>query len=419
MASPFEFFATCAKGTEGALRRELVALRVTRVRGDRGGVWFAGELEAGMKVCLHSRTAVRVLLQLGSFEAAGSDALYEAARKIDWAEWVTPKTTIAVEASVRDSEVTHSHYAALKVKDAVVDALREATGNRPDVDPHAPDVPIVLHLAGDRATLALDLAGEPLHRRGYRVGMSEAPLKENLAAAVLALGGVLPEAPFIDPMCGSGTLAIEQALAARRVPAGHRRAFAFQHWPRYRGALQSSWDRLLEAARAAVLPAAQAPILARDRSPEAVELTRRNATAAGVGADIRVELGDVRDLRVDGPAGAICCNPPYGERLSAPPRAAARTGERPGGRGGQPGRGGRDDRGARAGRDAGRGGDDDPALRGLYEDMAAAFRGAAGWDVVVLSGHTLFEHVMRLKPKISHRLFNGALEVRLLKYHIR
>jgi len=388
-----DFFATCAKGTEGALRRELVGLRVSRVRGDRGGVWFAGELEAGMKVCLYARTAVRVLLQLGSFPAAGADALYDVARSIDWREWVTSKTTIAVEASVRDSELTHSHYAALKVKDAVVDALREATGARPDVDPKEPDVPIVLHLAGDQATLALDLAGEPLHRRGYRVAMSEAPLKETLAAALLLLGGVAPDRPFVDPMCGSGTIAIEHALAARGVPPGHRRAFAFQRWPRYRGALQGSWDRLLEQARAAVLPAAQAPILARDRSREAVELTRRNATAAGVGADIQVELGEVRDLAVAGGPGTIVTNPPYGERLAAPP---PRPGRRPSGRVPR--------------------GPEDPALRALYEDMARGLRAHAGWEVVVLSGNTLFEHVMRVKPKISHRLFNGALEVRLLKY---
>jgi 23S rRNA G2445 N2-methylase RlmL len=402
-----KFFATCAKGTEGALRRELAALKLRHVRGDRGGVAFEGELEAGMRACLHSRVGMRVLLELASFPAGDADALYQGVRAVEWTHWLTARTTLAVEATVRDSALTHSMFVGQKVKDAVVDALRDRLGARPDVDPKDPDVRIVLHLARDQADLALDLAGEPLHKRGYRAGMTPAPLKETLAAAVLALGGVDPERPFVDPMCGSGTLAIEHALRARAIAPGLGRPFGFQRWPSYRGALQSTWDRMKEEARRAALPAAPAPILARDLFPKALDAARRNAAAAGVAQDIRFEKGDVRELApgADLPAGTICTNPPYGERLM-----------------------GKGDRGPPA---RSRGRTPPPAhdrraehvsqlkLQGLYRGMAVALGRFHGWNAVFLSGNPTLEQEMKVKPEVSHRLWNGPLEVKLLKYRLR
>jgi 23S rRNA G2445 N2-methylase RlmL len=391
-----QFFATCAKGTEGALRRELAALRLKGVRGERGGVSFAGDLEAGMRACLHSRVAMRVLLQLSSFPAPDPAALYDGVRAVDWTDWLTARTTLAVEATVRDSAITHSGFAALKVKDAVVDALRDRLGARPDVDPKDPDVGLVLHLAGDRADLALDLAGEPLHKRGYRAGMTPAPLKETLAAAVLSLGGVAPELPFIDPMCGSGTLAIEHAMAARRLAPGLGRAFGFQRWPAYRGRLQSSWDRMKEEARRAALPSAPAPIVARDLFAKALDAARRNAAAAGVAQDIRLERGDVRELAPPAglPHGTVCANPPYGERLMG------RAGLGPSG----------DRRPEHVSR---------LKLEGLYRGMGEALSRFHGWTVVFLSGSPLLEQAMHARPEVSHRLWNGPLEVKLLRYRMR
>lgn len=401
-----EFFATCAKGTEGALRRELVALKLRHVRGERGGVSFDGELEAAMRACLHSRVAMRVVLALTRFPAGDAAALYDGVRAVDWTAWLTARTTLAVDATVRDSAITHSGFAALKVKDAVVDALRDRLGARPDVDPKDPDVRIVLHLARDEAELGLDLAGEPLHKRGYRSGKTPAPLKETLAASVLALGGVDAARPFVDPMCGSGTLAIEHALAARRIAPGLGRAFGFQRWPCYRGALQSTWDRMKEEARRAALPAAPAPILARDFTAKALDAARRNADAAGVGADIRFERGDVRDLSPDGlgAPGTLCTNPPYGERLMGPKRPARPGGARP---------------------PAGEEGDrraehvSQLKLQGLYRGMAEAMSRLHGWSVVLLSGSPLLEAAMRVRPEVAHRLWNGPLEVKLLRYRIR
>jgi putative N6-adenine-specific DNA methylase len=388
--APLRFFATCAKGTEGALRRELAALRLKAVRGDRGGVSFEGPLEAGMRACLHSRTAMRVLLELARFPAGSPEALYEGARTVDWEAWLTVRTTLAVEASVGSSAITHSGYAALKVKDAAVDALREKLGARPDVDAKDPDVRIVLHLARDEATLSLDLAGAPLHRRGYRAVTTEAPLKETLAAAALLLGGADPELPFVDPLAGSGTLAIEQALRARHVAPGLSRAFGFQRWPAYRGGPQSAWDRMKAEARALALPRAPAPIVARDLHPKAVLAARRNVEAAGVAGDVLVEQGDARDLVPRFAAGTIAANPPYGERLMGgaadPSPGDARVQAK--------------------------------KLQGFYRGLAEMLARHSGWTALLLCGNPLLERAIPLRAEIDHRLWNGPLEVHLLKYRI-
>jgi putative N6-adenine-specific DNA methylase len=405
-ADKHRFFVTCARGTEGALRRELVGLRIGSPKGDSGGVWFDGPLWMGMQVCLHARVAVRVLVQVAVFEADSPDGIYAGTRAVDWTAWLTARSTLAVHATVRDSAVTHSGYAALKVKDAVVDALRDKLGARPDVDPKDPDVGLVLHLAGDRAGLFLDLAGQPLHRRGYRVAMTDAPLKETLAAAVLALGGVAADLPFVDPMAGSGTLAIEHALAARGIAPGLRRRFGFERWPAFAAAMEPAWVRLRDEARAAAEEAsagpARAPIVCADVAPDALGAARLNAAAAGVDGDITFERADVGALDRRWPAGTVCTNPPYGERLA------------------------------------------EHEVGAIYRRMAAAFARLGGWAVVVLSGNPLFAHEMQgapspsrpargggrgrpppagargpsLRPRISHRLFNGPLEVRLLRYEI-
>jgi 23S rRNA (guanine2445-N2)-methyltransferase len=394
----FRFFATCAKGTEGALRRELAALHLGAVHGERGGVSFQGPLETGMRACLHARTAMRVLLELARFDAPDAEALYGGARAIEWDAWLTVRTTFAVEASVTSSGITHSGYAALKVKDAAVDALREKLGARPDVDAKDPDVRIVLHLARNAATVSLDLAGEPLHRRGYRAVTTPAPLKETLAAAVLLLGGAEPELPFVDPMAGSGTLAIEHALRARRIAPGLGRAFGFQRWPAYRGGPQSAWDRMKAEARAAALPRAPAPIVARDLHPKAVAAARRNAAAAGVAADLVFEEGDARELEPRSSSGTLATNPPYGERLMGG-AAAGRPGREAPARGADP----------RV---------QEKKLAGFYRGLGEMIARHHGWTAIFLSGSPLFERAIPLRPEIDHRLWNGPLEVHLLRYRV-
>ncbi|HEX9241723.1 MAG TPA: THUMP domain-containing protein [Anaeromyxobacter sp.] len=412
---PVRFYATCAKGTEGALRRELAALKLPRVRGDRGGVTFEGELVHGMRACLHARTAMRVLLELGRFEAPDQDALYEGVHALAWEDWLTTRTTLAVEASVTSSAITHSGYAALKVKDAVVDRLREKLGARPDVDTKDPDFRIVLHLARGEAAVSLDLAGEPLHRRGLRTAITIAPLKETLAAAVLALGGVDLALPFVDPMAGSGTLAIEHALRARKIAPGLARAFGFQRWPVYRGGLQSEWDRMKEAARAEILPRAPAPIVARDLHPKALAALRANLARAGLEADVTVEEGDARELAPRFPHGTLVTNPPYGERMMS----GDGEGERRGGRMSPP----RSERGDRGGASSAKRSESSPAtmdkkIAGFYRGLADMLLRHSRWTVVVLSGNPALSRAVRLKPEIEHRLWNGPLEVRLLRWRI-
>jgi 23S rRNA G2445 N2-methylase RlmL len=368
--------ATCASGTEGAVRKELARLGMRHAKGARGAVSFEGSIDDGMRACLWSRTAMRILAPLASFPAPDAAALYEGVRTVDWSEWLTVKTTLAVDATGTAPGLHHAGFVALKVKDGVVDDLRERLGGRPDVDTHDPDVRIVVHLSRGQAELSLDLSGAPLYRRGYRTSIEEAPLKETLAASILALGGVDHDLPFLDPLCGSGTLAVEHAMAARRIAPGLRRAFGFQRWPRYRGEWQSAWDRLKEEARAAALPAAPAPIRASDISKDALEAARRNARAAGVDADVAIEQVEARTIEPSGDQGTICTNPPYGERI-----------------GGQP-----------------------LQLAGFYRGLGEAFRRFHGWSVVVLSGNPLLERNVGLRPEWTHQLWNGPLEVKLLRF---
>ncbi len=385
MPDKFRFFVTAARGTEGALRREIAAMRIAGAKGDQGGVRFEGPLEMGMRVCLYARTAVRVLLQLTDIEAHDGQSLYDRARAVRWSDWLTGKSTLSVHGSVRDTPgLTHSGFAALKVKDAVVDVLRDAFGERPDVDTKAPDVGIVLHLAAGKGGLYLDLAGEALHRRGYRVAMVDAPLKETLAASVLALGGAwgdLPfQLPFLDPMAGSGTLAIEHALAARGIAPGLRRRFGFERWPALSPELRATWERMRAAAEEDAIAAQRAPlppIVCADTDPAAVAAAQQNASAASVDDAITFERADVTSLQPRWPAATLATNPPYGERLKP------------------------------------------EALAALYRSMARVFDRLTGWRVIVLSGNPQWTREMRRKPEVTHRLWNGPLEVRLLRYDVK
>lgn len=373
------FFVTCAKGTEGALRRELVNLRIRGPKGATGGVSFTGSFMDAMKVCLHARVAMRVLLEVAAFEAHDADALYEGTKRVDWTDFVGRAMTIAVSATATDNpNLRHSGFSALKVKDGVVDMLRDKSGRRPDVDPRKPDVSIVLHMRGADARLFVDMAGEPLHRRGYRVAMVDAPLKETLAAAMLGLGDVAVDQPFLDPMAGSGTLAIEHALAARNIAPGFRRSMSFERWAT--AEQRTIWTALRKQAEASVLAKAPCPIFARDIAPEAVAAGRKNAQAAGVLDDIDFRVADVAELVSPARAGTLCTNPPYGERLSPP----ASSGE----------------------------------LDRFYAAVANAFDRLPGWRAVCLSGNPLFGKAVHRRATISHRLFNGPLETRLLVFQL-
>jgi len=306
--------------------------------------------------------------------------LYEGAHGVDLSRFLNDRTTLAVAATVHNNpEIRHSGFAALKVKDAVVDALRNRmAGRRPDVNVEDPDVPLALHIREREARLYVDLAGAPLHRRGYRVAMGDAPLKESLAAAVLALGGASRDLSFIDPMAGTGTLAIEHAQICRRMAPGLKRSFAFERW-----ADQSHmpvFRQLKQAAQDLMIAHAPCPIVARDSSQKMVAAARRNAQAAGVADDIRFETAEISSLTPEGPSGILCMNPPYGERLQGS------------GSGASP--------------------------QKTFTDIARALDRMGGWTAIVLCGNPMLAHLIRHKHRISHRLWNGPLETRLLVYSL-
>ncbi len=359
------------------LATELDALGAKKIRQDRGGVRFMANLHEIVRIVMHSRVAMRVLYPLGEFEAPGKDGLYDAAKQVPWEEWLSPNTTFAVEATLKDSEHTHSGFVALRVKDALVDRLREKHGVRPNVDTKDPDVSVVAHLAKQHLSLSLDLSGEPLFKRGYRVKTTAAPMKETLAAAMLIDLGYTGDEAFVDPMCGSGTLAIEAGLIATRRAPGLRRQFAMSRWPEFRAMAQPLLDEARKEAQAMVRPA-PAPLFARDYDEEALHAAKRNVTAAGLGAIVRLEEADALTAGPpDCTPGLLATNPPYGDRLAE---------------GGQKG------------------------MKSFFFALGKTLGAWDGWRLGILNGNTAFESAFHQKPQRRVRLWNGPIECRLLVY---
>ncbi|MEX2499813.1 MAG: bifunctional 23S rRNA (guanine(2069)-N(7))-methyltransferase RlmK/23S rRNA (guanine(2445)-N(2))-methyltransferase RlmL [Wenzhouxiangellaceae bacterium] len=319
---PKTMFATAPRGLEELLADELAGLGLREVRVQRGGVAFKAELAGAYRACLWSRVANRVLLPLARFEADGDKALYAGVQTVEWSDHLGPENTLAVDFTGIKAALAHSRFAEQRVKDAIVDQIRAATGERPSVDTAAPDLRINVHMHGEQVTLALDLSGNSLHRRGYRDAGTGAPVKENLAAAMLARAD-WPELAaagggFCDPMCGSGTLAIEAAwIAGDSAPGLLRTRFGFQHW---RGHDDRAWKELVDEA----LDRQEAgleripPITAFDHDAGAVRLALENVNRAGLRRHVHVERRDLAEARPpkDLATGLVAVNPPYGERLA-------------------------------------------------------------------------------------------------------
>ena len=374
-------FATAARGTEDLLADELAELGASRVRVDRGGVRFLANLNEALRIALWSRIAMRLLWPLGESEVHGAEGLYEAARAVPWEEHLDRRATFAVEATLRDSEHGHSGFVALKIKDALVDRLRERRGGRPDVDTRRPDVRVVAHLAGAHLSLSLDLAGAPLHRRGYRVRPTVAPVKETLAAAILRAVGYEGEEPLVDPLCGSGTFLVESGLvAARRAPA-LRRTLGIERWPSLGAEARAALDRLREEARANERQP-PFPIRGFDRDPDAVAAARANVRAAGLERAVSLAEADAtRPLPLgDLDHGLLVTNPPYGDRLA---------------QGGQKG------------------------MKTFYFHLGERLGALPGFRLAVLSGNPAFEAAFHHRPVRRRALWNGPIACTLLEYPAR
>ena len=316
------FIATAPEGVDPLLAAELVELGATTIKSVRGGIRFQGSLERAYRACLWSRTASRVLLLLAEFPVAEVEALYAGIHALPWEDHLAPDGTLAVEFTGTGSGIDHSHYGAQRVKDAVVDRFRAQCGQRPGVDRQQPDLRIHVLLRDRQATVSLDLSGDSLHRRGYREATVIAPLKETLAAALLLKSGwpniAAAGGPLLDPLCGSGTLAIEAAwMAGDQAPGLLREHWGFSGWL---GHIPVLWNRLLvEAQERRTLGKPRIPlILASDHDPKAVRAALANAQRAGVADQIRVERREFSALQPPwGLPGLLIANPPYGERLGA------------------------------------------------------------------------------------------------------
>lgn len=317
----YTFAATCGRGAESLVAAEIASFGVSDVSEGKGVVNWQGELESGYRACLFSRFASRILLEIASFPVTDEESLYKGAGSIDWSLHFDEDSTFAVDCTVaRDALAIHSGFAALKTKDAIVDQFRGRTGTRPSVNTDRPDVQVNLLIMKEQGLVAIDLSGESLHRRGYRVSGSKAPLKESLAATICSLAGLGERAAglpaIIDPMCGSGTLLIEAALMiGDSAPGLFRKYFGFMGWKQHDA---KSWNRVVEEAlereeqgNRQDWPA----IIGYDSDPESVKAARKNITKAGLDNRIRIEQAECATLTAPFETGLIFSNLPFGERL--------------------------------------------------------------------------------------------------------
>ena len=376
------WIATAPVGAASVLAEELKQFGAEDIRERSHDVKFQGTLEVGYRTCLWSRTATRVLLSLGSIDASSSKAVYEAAKRIDWREHLVPGATLACDCSGGNESIRHTIYGSQLLKDAVCDNLRDATGERPNIKPERPDVLLHLHVEGPTALVSVDFSGESLHRRGYRSEGGRAPLKENVAAAVLLRagwpniaeqGGIL-----LDPMCGSGTFLTEGAMiAADAAPAIDRDYFGFLGW---RGHDAELWERLRAEARArrAARPARRC-ILGSDNDSEAVRMAIANGAHAGVADWLHIEKRSLSEVaRPKGETGLVVANPPYGERIGA-----------------------------------------ESGLPALYSELGAVLRERfQGWQAAILTGNPPLARNLGVYAKRTHRVFNGTIECRLLRFDL-
>ncbi|WP_374675495.1 class I SAM-dependent RNA methyltransferase [Ideonella sp.] len=404
-------FLPCAAGVEPYLAAECRVLLGAGVPVDegRGGVWVQGDAIAAMRLNLGSRLAQRVLWQVADGPYASEQDIYALARRIAWPQWITPRHTLRVDASAWRSPLRSINFAALKVKDAVCDTLREATGERPSVDTRHPDLGLVLHLGPEHASLAIDLSGEALFKRGWRNAQGgqvqvkgEAPLKETLAAAMLAAAGWhgRPEdGGLLDPCCGAGTIAIEAAQIACGMAPGLHRRFAFERLlPFGSPALRSAWAQMQQQARQAV-HAPAVPVWAGDVSFRMTDFAARNAERAGVRHAIEFKTADVLQRPPPAPRGLIVMNPPYGERI-APKGQGQAQGAGPALVGGERFEGAQD-------------------AADFYARLASHWKKHyGGWTAHVLTPEAKLPQLLRLKESRRTPMWNGAIECRLFRFEL-
>jgi putative N6-adenine-specific DNA methylase len=337
-------------------------------------VAFKGDIILGWKINLWSRLAIRVLWRVAEGRYRDEDDLYRAALALDWPSWFEVSRTIAVTTVGRNSPLTSLNFASLKIKDAICDRFRGEIGERPSVETHNPDVPLLLYLTDERFSLYLDLTGEPLNRRGYRVEAAAAPLNENLAAGLLKLAGWRPGVPLYDPMMGGGTILLEAGLMALNIAPGLKRHFAFENLKNFD---RIEWQRLRKDAEGARRDPELLPIFGSDIDPMMVRAAGLNLKAAGLLDCVRIMEADFLNVDPPTPGGVIVTNPPYGVRLST---------------------------------------DDMPTFyREIGDNLKQHF---PGWTAFMISADPEFPKLIGLSSNRRTPLFNGPLECRFFEYQL-
>ncbi len=361
-------------GLENLLAREVEVLGGKDVQTMRRAVYCTGDKAFVYKANLHARTALRVLLPIYSFKASDEDELYNKVMAHDWSGYLSLGTTFAIDNAVFSDVFKHSKYVALKVKDAMADQFRKKTGKRPSVDIMKPDIRFNLHVSGKDVVISLDSSGSSLHKRGYREPGHKAPLNEVLAAGMVLLSGWANDRPFVDPMCGSGTILLESAMIAKNIPPGlHKKEFGFMAWPNYDREL---WESVHEEAVRAVQDT-RVPLIGSDISGRALGMARASARYMGLEDDIYFREVPFEEYMPRHAQGVLMMNPPYGKRLSAEDLSAF--------------------------------------YRMIGDHLKKNFTGFSAW---VLSSNFQALKSFGLRPSKKFTLYNGALECKFLKFDL-
>lgn len=371
-----QYFATVARGLESLAAQELETLGAKAVQPAFCGVSFEGDRTLLYRVNLWARLPFRVLVKLHEFPCYDAVDLYRGIQQINWEPYLTPEHTLAVDATGKSRQLNHTHFTALKVKDAIVDQQQAALGERSNVDTEQPDVRINVHIEEDHCTVSLDSSGSSLHRRGYRPAVGLAPLKESLAAALIEMTGWQPDIPFLDPLCGSGTLPLEASMKALNIAPGlFRDQFGFETWPNIDVEL---WDDLLQEAENSQKEDLDAVIVGCDRNPEVIRQARANALNCGVGHLVKFTQTELADVEAPADHGILLCNPPYGERLGA-----------------------------------------DEDLGAFYKLLGNVLKQKfRGWTAFVLSGNKELASTIGLKSSQRFPVNNGSIPCQLMKYEL-
>jgi putative N6-adenine-specific DNA methylase len=369
------FFAPCPRGLETILHDELAALGAIDLVVTPGGVGFSGPLALCYRANLESRIASRILWRVVQAPYESEHDLYQIASALPWHEWFLPTHTIKVKVSAQQCALPSLNFVTLRIKDAICDRFTAACSRRPSVDTTRPDILIAAFLDDRTVTIYLDTSGEPLFKRGLRLRVSEAPLRENLAAGIIRLTGWQPDQVLFDPMCGGATIPIEAAMMAHNIAPGLGRSFAFEKLLTFNKTL---WTDLCDQSRTQQRKRALAPIFACDRSTKAIQAAEQNVAAAGFAHTIELRQSNFLTVDAPAPTGILLANPPYGQRMG-----------------------------------------DDQEMARLYPLLGDCLKQRyAGWTAYLFTGDLRLPKLIGLSTSRRTPLFNGAIDCRLYQFKL-